>query len=108
MCIRDSPEPDAWRFMMAAAVAPAVVVLLLRRSVPESARWCMEHGQMARAARIVADLVPGKAVELAAIAARKGAAPRRQRAASFGVLFSARYLRRTVLAAGAWFLMDIA
>jgi MFS family permease len=44
--LRVHPEPDAWRFMLAAAVAPAVVVLLLRRSVPESARWCMEHGQM--------------------------------------------------------------
>ena len=106
--LRVHPEPDAWRFMLAAAVVPAVIVLLLRRSVPESARWCMEHGQPARAARIVADLVPGKAVELAALAAREGAAPRRRRAAPFSVLFSARYLRRTVLAAGAWFLMDIA
>ena len=106
--LRFHPEPDAWRFMLAAGVIPAVVVLVLRRTVPESARWCMEHGQIDRAARIIAQLVPGRKAELAALAAGASATPRRRGRGEFKALFSARYIRRTVLAAGAWFLMDIA
>lgn len=101
------PARDAWRIMLAVAVIPALAVMVLRRAVPESPRWCIEHGQVDRAARIVADLVPGRRAELIALAARP-LPPLRRRAESFAVLFSARYIRRTVLAAGAWFLMDIA
>ena len=62
---RVHPEPDAWRFMLAAAVVPAVVVLLLRARCPKApaGAWSMDRWP---GGRIVADLVPGKAVELAA------------------------------------------
>ncbi|MHB8254940.1 MAG: MFS transporter [Acidiferrobacter sp.] len=36
---------SAWRFMLAAAIVPAVILLWLRRNIPESPRWLMRRGQ---------------------------------------------------------------
>lgn len=34
-----NPVPDAWRWMLAFGVVPAVVIVILRRNVPESPMW---------------------------------------------------------------------
>jgi putative MFS transporter len=39
----------AWRLMFAAGALPAVVVLLLRRSLPDSPRWLLSRGRVADA-----------------------------------------------------------
>ncbi|MCU4161828.1 MFS transporter [Acidiphilium sp. AL] len=36
---------DAWRWMLASGALPAIVVLLLRRNLPESARWLLAQGR---------------------------------------------------------------
>jgi MFS transporter, putative metabolite transport protein len=36
---------QAWRLMLAAGAVPAVVVLLLRRSLPDSPRWLLARGR---------------------------------------------------------------
>ncbi len=33
------PVPEAWRWMLAAGVVPAIVIVILRRGVPESPMW---------------------------------------------------------------------
>jgi putative MFS transporter len=40
---------QAWRLMFAAGAVPAVVVLLLRRSLPDSPRWLLSRGRVAEA-----------------------------------------------------------
>ena len=42
--------PDAWRWMLASEVIPAILVLMARRGVPESSRWLMIKGRLAEAA----------------------------------------------------------
>ena len=37
---------DSWRLMFAAGALPAVVVLLLRRSLPDSPRWLLGRGDL--------------------------------------------------------------
>jgi MFS transporter, putative metabolite transport protein len=37
---------ESWRLMFAAGAVPAVVVLLLRRSLPDSPRWLLAHGRV--------------------------------------------------------------
>src|SRR5438270_4460979 len=37
---------QAWRLMLAAGAVPAVVVLLLRRSLPDSPRWLLARGRV--------------------------------------------------------------
>ncbi len=42
--------PTSWRFMLGAAILPALVLLWLRRRIPESPRWLMRRGQPKTAA----------------------------------------------------------
>jgi MFS transporter, putative metabolite transport protein len=46
--------PDAWRWLLASASVPALIVLLLRIGTPESPRWLLGKGRAAEAHAIVA------------------------------------------------------
>ena len=46
--------PDAWRWLLASASVPALIVLLLRIGTPESPRWLLGKGRAAEARAIVA------------------------------------------------------
>jgi MFS transporter, putative metabolite transport protein len=45
--------PDAWRWLLASASVPAVIVLLLRIGTPESPRWLLGKGRVKEAHAIV-------------------------------------------------------
>ena len=45
--------PDAWRWLLASAGVPAVIVLLLRMGTPESPRWLQGKGRVKEADAIV-------------------------------------------------------
>ncbi|PSR32873.1 MAG: MFS transporter [Sulfobacillus benefaciens] len=90
------PNPDAWRYMLAIGVIPAVVVMILRTSVPESPRWHMAQGNAEKAQEITRQLT-GKTVMANTVEAKL----------NYRELFSKKYIRRTVLATVPWFLMDI-
>ncbi len=45
--------PDAWRWLLASASAPALLVLLLRIGTPESPRWLLGKGRGAEARAVV-------------------------------------------------------
>ena len=58
---------DSWRWMLAAAAVPPLLVLPLRLGLPESPLWLAQHGRSEDAARIVrerigADVHPPQAV----------------------------------------------
>ncbi|SDZ11400.1 MFS transporter [Herbiconiux ginsengi] len=44
------PNPDAWRWMLAVGVVPALVIVVLRRTVPESPLWLASTARFAEAA----------------------------------------------------------
>jgi putative MFS transporter len=46
-------SPDAWRWLLASAGVPAVIVLLLRMGTPESPRWLHGKGRIAEAKAVV-------------------------------------------------------
>jgi putative MFS transporter len=46
-------SPDAWRWLLASAGVPAVIVLLLRIGTPESPRWLHGKGRTAEAKAVV-------------------------------------------------------
>jgi MFS family permease len=91
------PHPDAWRFMLAAGAVPALVVLVLRRSTPESPRWCEMHGRAGEAAAICSQLA-GRDVQLAASD---------EKTLPWSALYSRPFIRRTLLTTIPWFLMDV-
>src|SRR5207249_1104095 len=92
------PQPDAWRWMLAAGVLPALIVAILRSDLPESPRWCLAHGRGAEAATVTSALLGRQVV----------AGERTETRLPYRTLFTPQYLRRTILATVPWFLMDIA
>jgi MFS family permease len=95
----DVAGDDVWRWMLAAGIVPAFVVLMLRRGAPESPRWAQAHGMTEEAAAVTRQLTGGQDIAVAAPAAPM--LPAR-------ALVSRRFIRRTVLALEPWFLMDLA
>ncbi len=92
------PEVNAWRIMLGIAVIPAIIIMLLRLTLPESTRWLIHKGDLEKASA-AASKMTGKKIKIDAIAASSEA--------SFVDLFTPRYLKRTILTAGSWFIMDI-
>jgi MFS family permease len=100
----------AWRWMLALGIVPAVLVIVLRRSVPESPRWLASHGKQAEAEAALAALTgaapaPKSAENVAAVPAGP---PRAPAPSVWRQLFGERLRRRTILCCVPWFLMDIA
>jgi len=91
------PTPDAWRFMLMAGVIPALLVVMMRSTLPESPRWCANNGRCDEASAVLTSML-GTAV---------AAAPEEEGDTSFAALFSRRYIRRTILSTVPWFLMDV-
>jgi MFS transporter, putative metabolite:H+ symporter len=87
-----------WRWVFVIAGIAAIMVWLLRKSLPESPRWLESKGRTAEAERVVDDIVK----ELGISAAPPGAAPSLARVAPaevpFSALFAPPILRRTLLA----------
>lgn len=104
------PHPTAWRWMLLFGAIPAVIVLLLRTTVPESPRWYLEHGHIKSAAKVICAIIPAKESDIRDCLKREAALIDKQKKEALGyhVLFSGQYLRRTILATVPWFLMDIA
>lgn len=80
-------NPDAWRWLLASASLPALLITLMRIGTPESPRWLMRQGRLTEAHAVVrrflgANVLPGD--EIISGSTRH-----------IGTLFSARYWRRT-------------
>ncbi len=88
--------PDAWRWMFWVGVLPALAVLALRRSLPETPRWLAAAGQLDKAKAVAATLMTEPQPEVASSPARIVPEVSRERQATrFGELFSSSYARRT-------------
>lgn len=93
----------SWRIMFATAAIPALVLLWLRRHLPESPRWLARTGRIDAARTAMAALHPGwvTARASAALASYGGAA---QRAA---ILLRRPWRGRLVLGLVPWFCLDV-
>lgn len=88
---------NAWRYMFAIGIIPAAIVLVARRTVPESARWLANQGKT-KAAEAVEKEVSGHA-DVLRVAKHK---------VSIFTLFSKKYIRATAFVAIFWFSYDVA
>jgi MFS family permease len=103
-----APDVDSWRWMLGFGAIPALIIVWLRRGVPESPRWLAQNGREAEACAVTEALV-GHPVEVTEADRAKGAEPPEGLKALIQPrLFGRALRRRTVLTAGPWFLMDIA
>ncbi len=88
---------NSWRWMFAVGIIPAVIVLILRRKVPESARWLANNGDLAKA-RASEKLITGKS-DILRVTHQK---------VSFWTLFDKKYIKNTIYFGAAWFAYDVA
>ncbi len=89
---------NSWRWMFAIGMIPALVVLFLRRSVPESPRWLANAGRTEEA-KFVLKEITGEEGDVGKSSGRK---------ASISTLFDKRYIRSTLFVALFWFSYDVA
>ena len=103
-----APEVDSWRWMLGFGAVPALLIIYLRRRVPESPRWLAQNGQEAEAITVTEELVQHP-VEVTRVDREKGEEPPEGLKAFVQPrLFRRDMIRRTVFTAVPWFLMDIA
>lgn len=106
------PALDAWRYMYAAAIIPAVLVLVGRFYITESVHWLFAKGKVAEAEREAARLLKRtpaypKKVRLKRKKVPKAGVPVRKPETHYGVLFNRKNRRATILASVPWFLQDL-
>ncbi len=104
------PNLDAWRWMYATAVIPAIIVTVGRFFITESPNWLQTRGATERATEAARKLLvrtpqyPRNIV----LAAKSGAGSGHGHGGgSFFSLFGRRYRRATILASVPWFLQDL-
>jgi MFS transporter, putative metabolite transport protein len=107
--LRVVPNLDAWRWMYATAVVPAVIVTVGRFYITESANWLFTRGATERAQVAARKLLVRKPqypqdIVLARPPAGNGSS---HGGGSFLALFGQRYRRATILASVPWFLQDL-
>lgn len=95
--------PSSWRFMLGAAIAPALILLRLRRNIPESPRWLMRRGHYEAAHTALRRLHPEWASgTLATVLESFKGTPRR-----WSILLHTFWRRRFFLSLIPWACLDI-
>jgi MFS family permease len=102
------PHVWAWRVMLGFGAIPALVIMFLRRGVPESPRWLAQNGREQEAQDVGNRLSPVPVLITAADTERKEPQPEGLKAFIQPRLFQRSLIRRTILTSVPWFLMDIA
>jgi len=101
------PQADAWRWMYAAAIAPALLVIFGRLYISESAHWLAAKGRFAEAEAEARKLLKREPQYPKQINLTAHTHEADHHKLHMSVLFKAKNLRATLLAAVPWFLQDL-
>jgi MFS transporter, putative metabolite transport protein len=102
------PQIDAWRWMYATALIPAVVITVARFFITESANWLIVRGRHEQAEDMLSKLlhrIPRYPQSIAI--SRKVADEARASSKNFWALFNKRNIRATMFASAPWFIQDL-
>lgn len=102
------PHLWSWRVLLGFGVIPALVIIYVRRKVPESPRWLAQNGREEEAKQVADRLSPVPVVVTTADTAKSAETPEGLKAMIQPELFKRKLIRRTIFTAVPWFLMDIA
>jgi MFS family permease len=106
------PELDAWRWMYATALVPAILVTVGRFFIPESANWLVVRGQHDKAEEAVNRLLHRFPRYPSNVTLDRGepdleVKDEKRAKPSFGALFNSRNRRATIFASAPWFIQDL-
>lgn len=93
--------PDGWRWMLLSSVVPAVIVLIGRISIPESARWLVSKGRVDEALHVVRQYI-GEDATLDGITADDPSEPQLSTKAAFRLVMTGGYLHRVIFISIFW------
>jgi len=102
------PDETSWRWMLGFGVIPALIIIWLRRKVPESPRWLAQNGHEQEAIKIVEELTNVPVIVTDKDREKVEQSSEGIRALWQPQLFKPDMIRRTIFASVPWFLMDIA
>lgn len=88
---------NSWRWMLLVGAVIALVVALLRRTIPESPRWLESSGRGEEANRVIGELI-GRATEVATASGKRAARAR---------LWSKEFRRATIFVCAFYFCFDV-
>ncbi len=111
LVLRHDPTIEAWRWMFATALVPAVAVTIGRFYITESANWLWSRGELLSAQRAIARLLFRRPQYPNTIALKEphGRHLDLHRGSRLAALFGDPHNRRaTILASVPWFLQDLA
>ncbi len=102
------PSIDAWRWMYATALVPAVLITVARFFITESANWLIVRGAHEEAEQAVTRLLYRRPVYPRSVALVRHVADEASASKqSFLALFNARNRRATIFSSAPWFLQDL-
>jgi len=103
----EDPSIDAWRWMYACAIVPAIFVIIGRFSVTESPHWLVSKGRMAEAERETHRLLARNPEYPSHVQLRNPGTGKKKKPSHYGVLFQKQNQKATVLSSVPWFLQDL-
>jgi MFS family permease len=106
--LKGNASLDAWRWMYACAILPAVGVIIGRFFITDSPHWLASRGRIAQAERETLRLLKRTPPYPKAVTLRRESQPDRPaRPVRYAALLSRAHRRATILAAVPWFLQDL-
>ncbi|MFM7596943.1 MAG: MFS transporter, partial [Actinomycetota bacterium] len=102
------PYDTSWRWMLGFGIVPALIIILLRRKVPESPRWLAQNGHQKEAIQVVEELTNVPVVVTDKDRERAEQSSEGIQALFQPQLFKKDMIKRTIFTSVPWFLMDIA
>lgn len=104
-----TPEIDAWRWMYATAIIPAVIVLIGRLFITESPHWLQVQGRQTDAEHQTMRLLKREPAYPKSVSLKKvdEAKETPETKNGYSALFRGKNLRATIFASVPWFLQDL-
>lgn len=103
----ENPAVDAWRWMYACAIVPAIAVIIGRFFITESPHWLVSRGRLADAERETHRLLARDPEYPKHVQLRNPLAGKKKKPAHYGALFNKENQKATVLSSVPWFLQDL-
>lgn len=107
--LHQNPEIEAWRWMYATAIFPAILVIIGRFFVTDSAHWLVSKGRMEDAEKATHRLLKRNPQYPKSIKLHNphGGSDHKKPKTSYSQLFTKKHRKATILASVPWFLQDL-
>jgi len=103
------PYPNAWRYMFALTILPAIIIGYYRTKLPESVLWLQTKHEFEKISEVLGNILQKPSSKIYSILQQDNSFKRTRyhRHVPYRALFSKKYISQTLLTSIPWFIMDI-